>query len=283
MFALPKIFHVSHVVDDLDAAVAWYGEVFAPQVWQRTELLGSGLALLVIGDLVMMPMQPAPESGFARFRARSGERLHSLAVYVDEPEPLIEQLRGDGYYLRGFMGNALDNPQDEIWTKPGESPMVMEFFQPRESMGDPRLEEPDWSPAPWRDDHPMRIAGSVHTCITADAATATAFFTDTLPGTVVHRGETPYGTDSTFVRLGDQVTIEVAQPTDPAGAAAADLAAGGTYHAVTLTVGDLESAVAHAEAKGIGVERPAAGHAVLDPADTLGVRFRLTDRAVGAW
>lgn len=283
MFALPRIFHVSHVVDDLDAAVAWYDDVFAPQVWQRTELLGSGLALLVIGDVVMMPMQPAPESGFARFRARSGERLHSLAVYVDEPVPLIDKLRADGYYLRGFMGNELDNPQDEIWTKPGQSPMVMEFFQPRESMGDPRLEEPDWSPAPWRDDHPMRVQGSVHTCITPDAEQATTFFTSTLGGRVVHQGDTPYGTRSTFVRLSDQVTIEVAQPTDPDGAPAQDLAAGGTFHAVTLTVGDLDGAVAHAIAKGIGVERLAAGHATLDPSDTLGVRFRLTDRAVGSW
>ena len=35
MFELPRLFHVSHVVDDLDAAVAWYDEVFAPRQLAR--------------------------------------------------------------------------------------------------------------------------------------------------------------------------------------------------------------------------------------------------------
>ena len=87
MFSVQQVFHVSHVVDDLDAAVAWYDDVFSPRVWQRTDLFGTQLALLVIGDTVLMPMCP-PENEAAstrRFLTRNGQHLHSLALYVDEP------------------------------------------------------------------------------------------------------------------------------------------------------------------------------------------------------
>jgi catechol 2,3-dioxygenase-like lactoylglutathione lyase family enzyme len=92
MFQLPKVFHVSHVVDDLDAAVAWYRDVFSGRLWQRSELFGTAVALLVVGDVVLMPMQPtrAFPTAPGRFRERFGSRLHSLALYVDRPEALIE-------------------------------------------------------------------------------------------------------------------------------------------------------------------------------------------------
>lgn len=286
MFELPKVFHVSHVVDDLDVAMKWYDDLFSPRVWQHTELWGTSLALLVVGDVVMMPMQPAldPPSSPGKFKMRFGQRLHSLALYVDEPVPMIEHLRAQGLYLTGSRGTALDNPQDEIWTQPRETPMVFELFQPRESMNDPRLNEPDWSSAYWRDEHPLGIQGSVFTNVTGDRAKATAFYVDALRGTVLREGvATPYGTTSNFVRLSDEVTMEVAQPTGTDSRAAADLEVGGTFHAVTFRVADLDRAAAHVESKGVRTERPAPGHVVLDPADSFGVLIRLTDRDLADW
>src|SRR5947209_11254038 len=101
MFRIEQVFHVSHVVDDLDAAVGWYADVFAPVVWQQAALFGTPLALLVVGDCVLMPMGPpaGAASSPARFRERYGEHLHSLALYVDEPVPLIEHLHGMGFRL----------------------------------------------------------------------------------------------------------------------------------------------------------------------------------------
>jgi catechol 2,3-dioxygenase-like lactoylglutathione lyase family enzyme len=283
MSQFSKVFHVSHVVDDLGAAVAWYDDVFSPQVWQRTELFGTSLALLVVGDVVMMPMQPAPGASTDRFKTRFGPRLHSLALYVDEPVPLIDHLRGQGYRLTGSAGTELDNPQDEIWTQPRETPMVFELFQPRESMDDPRINDPAWSPAFWRDEHPLRLQGGMYTCVTADAEKATAFLVDTFFGSVVRSAITPYGTDSTFVRLSDEVTIEVAQPVDSDSDAARDLDVGGNFHAVTFRVADLDRATAHFESQGVAAKLVAPGHVVLDRADTFGVLLRLTDRDVTAW
>src|ERR1700722_10147229 len=136
MFELPRLFHVSHVVDDLDAAVAWYDEVFAPRLWQRSELFGTSIALLCVGDVVLMPMAPSRDAPSApgRFRERFGERLHSLALYVTSPTELIEHLRSLGFRLTGSAGGELSDPRDEIWTQPRETPVLLEFLLSRQSM-----------------------------------------------------------------------------------------------------------------------------------------------------
>lgn len=286
MFKLTKVFHVSHTVDDLDAAVAWYDDVFAPQLWQRSELFGTKLALLVVGDTVLMPMLPPAggRTGPSRFKDRFGQRLHSLALYVDEPVPLIDHLRSLGLYLTGSAGTELTNPQDEIWTQPRESPMVFELFQARPSMNDPRLEEPNWSSSYWRDEHPLGINTGWSTVVTGDASAATRFFVDAFRGTVVHEADcAAYGTRSVFVRLSDEVLIEVAQPMADGTAAAADLAERATYHAVTFRVTDLARAAAHLVSKGVRIESPAPGHLTLDPQDCFGVRFRMTERDPSTW
>ncbi|HEY3941690.1 MAG TPA: VOC family protein [Acidimicrobiales bacterium] len=275
---------MSHVVDDLDGAVAWYERVFAPRVWQRSELFGTSLALLAVGDVVFMPMEPAPGSGPGRFRSRFGERLHSLALYVEGPVELIGRLEGAGLRLTGHRGQPLEDPLDEIWTQPRETPMVFEFFEPRPSMADPRLEEPDWSTRYWSDEHPLGLQGAHYTLVTAEEAGAVGFLVDVLGGTVVRRSLVEaYGTRSTFVSLSDAVVVEVAVPEVGDCAAAEDLAAGGAFHAVTFRVTDLDRALAHLEANGIRTHRPAPGHIALDPGDTLGVQLRFTDRAVATW
>jgi catechol 2,3-dioxygenase-like lactoylglutathione lyase family enzyme len=286
MFSLPKIFHVSHVVDDLDAAIEWYLDVFSPRVWQRTELFGTSLALLVVGDVVMMPMSPPPGASTApgRFKERFGQRLHSLALYVNEPVALIDHLHGLGLRLTGSSGQPLRDPTDEIWTHPRETPMLLEFFEPRPSMSDPRLEEAGWSSAFWRDEHPLGIMGACCTVVTPDLDDATRFFVDGLRGTVVHRGDViPYATRSSFVTLSDEVTMEVAEPASADGSAAQDLTTGATFHAVTFRVADLPRAATYLASKGIRMERSGAGHAVADPEHTLGVRMRFTDRDVTDW
>jgi catechol 2,3-dioxygenase-like lactoylglutathione lyase family enzyme len=285
MFEIQQVFHVSHVVDDLDAAMAWYDDVFAPRVWQHTELFGTQLALLVIGDTVLMPMSSGPSvaSSPARFRERYGQHLHSLALYVDEPVEMIEHLRGMGLRLTGSSGQELEDPRDEIWTQPRQSPVVLELFEPRESMEDPR-HEADWSSSYWRTEHPLAIQGAWYTVVADDVPAATAFFEGALHGKVVHESaDTPVATQSRFVALGDSVVLELARPLDPDSGAASDLAAGTTFHAVTFVVADLARAGEYVTGKGIRVTRPTDDVVVLDPADTLGVQFRLTASPFTTW
>ncbi len=219
----------------------------------------------------------------ARFLERYGPRLHSLALYVDDPADLVGHLRARGLRLSGSAGGELTDPRDEIWTHPAELPCPFEFFEPREATGDPRRNEPDWSPAYWRDEHPMGIIGATYVVVTPDRAAATAQLVDALRARLVRESVgTPHGTRSDFLALGDPVVLEIAQPTDETSRAAQGLAGGGTFHAVSFQVADLERSLRHVAEKGVGFERVADGHAVLDPADTHGVLFRLTDREPGA-
>jgi catechol 2,3-dioxygenase-like lactoylglutathione lyase family enzyme len=283
MFEIGEVFHVSHVVDDLDAAMAFYRDVFGAREWQRTSQGGVALGFTIVGDVVFMPMEPVRGTPVApaRFLERHGPRLHSLALYVDDPVDLVAHLRSKGLRLTGSAGGELADPRDEIWTHPRELPIPLELFEPREATGDPRRNDPGWAPASvrWRDEHPLGLAGAAYVVVTADRAAATARLVEVLGASVLQEGvETPHGTVADVVGLGRRVVVEVAQPVDGAGRAARDLAAGASFHAVTLQVADLDRAVAHLSAQGIGVEQPAPGHAVADPADTLGVLFQLTDR-----
>jgi catechol 2,3-dioxygenase-like lactoylglutathione lyase family enzyme len=293
MFRLPKVFHVTHVVDDFDASLRWYEDVFAPRSGWGRPTGGEGgdagplgptrLALLSVGNTVMMPLRAAPGMAPERFRERMGQRLHSLALYVDDPQALIDHLTAQGHQLADYLGKPVTDPLGEIWTRPRQSPLVFEFFQPRERMGDPRYNDPAWSPSFWRDEHPLGIQGAFYTCVTADREAASRVLVEGLLGSVVHEAATPYGTESRFVQLSEEVTIEVAQPSDRSSRAAADLDAGGMFHAVTFRVGDLDRATEHFEANGIRTERVAPGHVAAEPADTLGMLLRLTDRDVADW
>ena len=286
MFELTRIFHVSHVVDNLDDAVIWYEKVFSPRLWRRSDLFGTSLALLVVGDVVLMPMQPptAYPTAPGKFRDRFGSCLHSLALYVERPTELIDHLRGRGLRLTGADGTELHNPQDEIWTQPRQTPMVLEFFEARSSMNDPRLEDAHWSSDYWRETHPLGIISSHFTVVAADARVASEFFVDTLGGEVIHQGfVAAYRTQSTFVSLSRDITIEVAEPTGSDSDASRDLGRRAPFHAVTFRVADLRRAVEHLEANGVRTEARGAGHVALRREDCLGVNFRLTDRSVTSW
>src|SRR5215510_9859947 len=296
MFQVTRCFHATHVVYDFDAAARWYEDVFAARSSTRRDgteaelgvtdadvshLRSSKLAVMSIGSTVMMPLDPAPEVGTGRFRQRMGARLHSLALFVDDPGDLIEHLHARGLVLLDDFGQPDPPPDGEIWTRPRQAPLVFEFF------GDLTGVDGALDPAPpdarTSDDHPLIADRALFTCVTAERDDAAAFLVDGLHGSWMHETTTPYGTRSTFVELGDQVVIELAEPLDDESRAAADLAIGATFHAVTFRVRDLAAAVEHLAERGVSVESVADGHAVTDPASTFGVVFRFIDRDIADW
>jgi hypothetical protein len=109
---------------------------------------------------------------------------------VDDPVDAIEHLRGMGFRLtdraaRSRIRTTRSGPSRE-------TPVVLELFQLRESMNDPR-HEADWSSTYWRDEHPLAIRGACYTIVTDDLAGATKFFVDAMHGTVaVAETDTPY-------------------------------------------------------------------------------------------
>jgi hypothetical protein len=292
MFEIDRVFHLTHVVDDHDACLAWYADVFdAETYWEKRSGPGGGvtISLLVIGDLMVSPMTVGADApgAPAKFRQRFGEHLHSIAWHVDDAADMVAHLQGRGLTLKDEFGLPLDGINHEIWTPPRQTPCLLEFVglhMTNLHEDDPRFDHPDWATR-WRDERPMGIERTA--CITvvnADGPAATEFFIGGLRGKLVHEGETPYGTRSSFVQVGQHTVVEVAQPTDDRSRAGADLANNGPMvHAVTFQVTDLDRAADHLASKGLRTERPADGHLAVDPADSHGLVVRFTDRDVTGW
>jgi hypothetical protein len=291
MFQVNRVFHLTHLVEDHDAILEWYHDVFGAQTyWERSTGPGNvTISLLNIGDLMVSPMTvteggaPAP----AKFRERFGEHLHSIAWHIEDATDLVEHLTGMGLTLKDEFGRPLDGINHEIWTSVKESPCLIEMcglHMDTLHKDDPRFDHPDWVTR-WRDERPLGIERTA--CITVvsnDRPAGARFFTDALHGKVLHEGPTPWGTTSTFVQVGDFTTVEVAEPTEASSRAAADLAKNGrVVHAMTFQVKDLGATRDHLTAKGLRLEEPAAGHLAIDPVDAHGLVVRFTDRAIGAW
>lgn len=286
MFEIGDVFHITHVVDDVDAAVDWYADVFAPIVFQRSEVLGSRLALQTIGDVVLMPLSPLPDvpTAVGKFRERVGPHLHSLAVHLDDPQDFLDHFASLDRRLTGALGGEVQGLGDEIWTRPRDFPGLYELWNPRIET-DPRWAE-GWTSSFWRDEHPLGLRGPAWvTVVTADRAGRVPPMLEAFRATVSHEvAATPFGTSSAFVTLSPTVSLEVAQPLDTGSDAGRELERNGEIvHAVTFEVVDAGAAADHLASKGIRVERPADGQVTVDPADAQGVLFRFTETPFGAW
>ena len=294
MFQISRVFHLTHVVDDLDATLRWYDEVLGAELLSSPMRgpTGGNICLLLVGDLVVLPMSPAADdAGTSRFRQRFGQHLHSIAWFVEDPADLVETLQGRGLALRDEYGRPLDGIEHEIWTPPRQAPCLLEFFRSPTEAGegsgvglphDPRF-DPDWVPP---SGHPLGITQTAClTVVSEEPERATGFFTEALHGKVIAEvGETAWATRSTFVQVGDFTVVEVARPLEKTSVAATDLAQNGEIlHAVTFQVGDLTAAGDYLEAKGMRTERPATHALTVNPEDTAGLLVRFTDQPVTAW
>ncbi len=83
MFKIGKLFHLTHVVDDLEAVDRWYDDVFSVTRFYNgyEELAGRNASLIAIGDVIMEPMMPARVENFKnpsvkRFHERFGQHFH---------------------------------------------------------------------------------------------------------------------------------------------------------------------------------------------------------------
>lgn len=296
MFRISRVFHLTHMVDDLEATVRFYEEVLGGTLLGSPMRgpTGASISLVLVSDLVFLPMTAAEnDTGALRFRERFGEHLHSLAWFVEDPADLVATLEARGLNLRDELGRPLDGIEHEIWTPPRQAPCLLEFFRSPSEAGqgsgvglphDPRFTS-GWAPTPWTQ-HPLGIKRTAClTVVAADAARGAAFFTDALGGRITgHAHETPWGTCSTFVNVGDHTVVEVAQPLDQTSRAGADLATnGGILHAATFLVADLGATADHLASKDLAVEEAGSHGLTIDPAHSHGLLLRFTDLPVESW
>jgi methylmalonyl-CoA epimerase len=99
---LSEIDHVAIAVNDLDAAVAWYEEVFGASVVHREVVDSDGVseALIKVADSYIQLLTPTrPDSPVAKYLEKKGEGLHHVGYRVTDCEAALASLRAAGARL----------------------------------------------------------------------------------------------------------------------------------------------------------------------------------------
>ena len=100
MFA--RMDHIGVAVEDLDAALALYGDALAMPVAHRevVEEQGVEAVLLDVGENHVELLRPlSADTPVGKFLASRGPGLHHVAYQVEDIEAALERLRGEGLAL----------------------------------------------------------------------------------------------------------------------------------------------------------------------------------------
>ncbi len=289
MFTVGKLFHLAHLVEDLDAVDRWYDEIFAcNRYYRRFEKAAQREAsLLIVSDMCMEPIQPssAPEAAGSvlnRFKARYGNRLHSIAWYVDDITALSGALAERDIRQVGLRGEAITDPKKAVavWTHPRDTHALLEFCEPGFA-ADPRL-EPGWSSRFWADEHPLRIPRTSHITVLVDHLDgAGAVYGDALLGRLLHQHTDADGTQRAFWAVGEETVIEAVVPGRADSAEGRDHAANGEgVHAIVFATTDLDGAATFLRSKGQRLEPAGADTVFVNGEDSFGLRVGFTRAAI---
>lgn len=96
---LTEIDHVGIAVRDLDAAVAWYQQMFGATVAHRERIESDGVdeALIKVADSYIQLLQPYTDtSPLAKYMERNGEGLHHVGYRVDDCGAVLENVKEQG-------------------------------------------------------------------------------------------------------------------------------------------------------------------------------------------
>jgi methylmalonyl-CoA epimerase len=123
---LTEIDHVAIAVNDLEAAVAWYAEVFDASVEHREVVESDGVeeALIRVADSYVQLLTPTrDDSPVATFLAKRGEGLHHVAYRVLDCAATLEVLKRSG-------ARVIDETP-----RPGSRGTTVAFVHPSASFG----------------------------------------------------------------------------------------------------------------------------------------------------
>jgi methylmalonyl-CoA/ethylmalonyl-CoA epimerase len=94
--------HIGVAVEDLDEALALYGERFGMELQHRETVEEQGVeaVLLGVGDSHIELLRPlGPDTAVGKFLARSGPGLHHVAYGTDDIDSALESVRAAGLEL----------------------------------------------------------------------------------------------------------------------------------------------------------------------------------------
>lgn len=112
--------HVAIAVRDLDAAIAYYGDVLGMELEERRQISGrvSGMdsAVMRAGGVKLVLVQgDSPESNVSRYIEAYGPGVQHVAIEIPDAQAAIEELRARGADL---LTGVINGPGlDQIFTK----------------------------------------------------------------------------------------------------------------------------------------------------------------------
>jgi methylmalonyl-CoA/ethylmalonyl-CoA epimerase len=97
-----RIDHIGVAVEDIDAAIALYGESFEMELAHRETVESQGVeaVLLDVGDGHVELLAPlGPDTPVGKYMAKNGAGLHHVAYAVDDIDATLERLSAAGLRL----------------------------------------------------------------------------------------------------------------------------------------------------------------------------------------
>ncbi len=102
MVMFGRIDHIGVAVEDLDAALALYGESFDMELAHRESVEAQGVeaVLLDVGDGHVELLRPlGPETAVGKYLAKNGPGLHHVAYAVEDIDAALERIAASGIDL----------------------------------------------------------------------------------------------------------------------------------------------------------------------------------------
>jgi methylmalonyl-CoA epimerase len=123
---LTEIDHVAIAVFDLEAAIAWYADVFGATVEHREIVESDGVeeALVRVADSYVQLLTPTrDDSPVAKYLEKKGEGLHHVAYRVDSCARALDVVKKSG-------NRVIDEAP-----RPGSRGTTVAFIHPKASFG----------------------------------------------------------------------------------------------------------------------------------------------------
>ena len=283
-----KLFHLAHLVEDLEMTDRLYEEVFAAErIYHDYERFGRRTASLnIVADQCLEPVWPTSDPADAhrplqRFKSRFGNRLHSIAWYVEDIEAFTQHLLDRGIRVLSLAGKPVTQAAgaEAIWTHIADTGALLEFCEDR-YVDDPRLRA-DYDKSRWIE-HPLGITHTSHvTVLVEDLGHARRVYGDALMGERISLDTTDPSRPREYFAIGSETVIDAVAPTTDNTPEGADRAAAGAgVHSVTFATVDLDRAVGFLASKCIGVTREGEHQVWLDLDPGHGIRIGMTDSPV---
>ena len=126
MSSLTEIDHVAIAVNDLEAAIRWYEEMFGATVAHREVVDRDGVeeALLKVADSYIQLLTPvSDDSPVAKYLERNGEGIHHVGYRVDDCAAALATLQANG-------ARVIDSAP-----RPGSRGTTVAFVHPKTAFG----------------------------------------------------------------------------------------------------------------------------------------------------